>query len=320
MNFKLLFISGCLVSIGLNTSVQAQVLKSSTTTSTTPVSNTNSTIVAPQQEYSSAPAGNNNWRVPKVPSQVSFAQEKVPLDRFEVFERLDRELLTNSYFHTSTFYILKLMPRFFPTIERILKEEGVPEDFKFLCVAESSLQNLRSPAGAEGFWQFLSATAKSYGLEVNEHIDERYNLEKATRAACQYLKEAKNKFGSWTAAAASYNCGMGGYSNFANYQGSRYYYDLLLPEETNRYLFRIIALKLILENPKLYGFNIESSDTYKPYKTKKITVTSTISDLSSWAQSQGTSYKLVRLLNPWIRGKELPNKSGKTYYIEIPAI
>lgn len=260
----------------------------------------------------------NNWNVPKVPQSVQFAGEKVPLDRWEVYERLDRELLMNAFYHTSTFYILKLKERYFPVIERILKENGVPEDFKYLCVAESSLQNLKSPAGAEGMWQFLAATARSYGLEVNGDIDERYHLEKATRAACQYLKDAKAKFGSWTAAAASYNCGVGGYSNFSSYQGSSYYYDLLLPEETNRYVFRIIALKLILENPVHYGFNLGGSDAYKPFRTKKIKVEQTISNLASWAAQQGSSYKMVRLVNPWITGKTLPNKSGKTYYIEIP--
>lgn len=260
----------------------------------------------------------NRWMVPQVPSSASFAGEKVPLDRWEVFERLDRELLTNSYFHTSTFYILKLQTRYFPIIEKILKENGVPEDFKYLCVAESSLQNLRSPAGAEGMWQFLAATARSYGLEVNDDIDERYNLEKATRAACQYLKEAKAKFGSWTAAAASYNCGMGGYNNFSTYQGSKYYYDLHLPEETNRYIFRIIALKLIMESPVLYGFNIADADRYQPIKSKKVTVTTTISDLAQWAKAQGSSYKMIRLANPWIKGKTVPNRSGKTYHIEVP--
>lgn len=260
----------------------------------------------------------NNWKVPNVPKSVTFAGEKVPLDRWEVNERLDRELLTNSFMHTSTFYILKLKTRYFPTIERILKEQGVPEDFKYLCVAESSLQNLRSPAGAEGMWQFLAATARSYGLEVNDNVDERYNLEKATVAACKYLKEAKAKFGTWTAAAASYNCGMGGYNGYATYQGSKNYYDLLLPEETNRYIFRIIALKLILESPKQYGFNILPAQKYKPFNTKKVTVTSTISDLNAWAKSQGSSYKLVRLVNPWIKGKTIPNASGKSYVVEVP--
>lgn len=263
------------------------------------------------------PAG-NRWVLPKVPSNVSFAGERVPLDRWEVYERLDREILTNSYFHTSTFYILKLQTRYFPIIEKILKENGVPDDFKYLCVAESSLQNLRSPAGAEGMWQFLAATARSYGLEVNSAIDERYHLEKATRAACRYLKDAKAKFGSWTAAAASYNCGMGGYNNFSSYQGSKYYYDLHLPEETNRYIFRILALKLIMENPSHYGFNIAEEDRYKPFKTKKVAVNTTISDLAKWAEAQGSSYKMVRLVNPWITGKTVPNKSRKTYYIEVP--
>lgn len=259
------------------------------------------------------------WKLPKVPTQVSFAGEKVPLERWEVYERLDRELFTNTFYHTSTYYILKLQGRYFPLIERILKEEGVPDDFKYLCVAESGLQNVKSPAGAEGMWQFLATTAKNYGLEVNDDIDERYHLEKTTRAACKYLKEAKAKFGTWTAAAASYNCGTGGYSNFSNYQGSNYYYDLLLPEETSRYIFRILALKLILESPQQYGFYLTETERYKPVPTKKIKVSAPIPNLAEWAAGQGTTYKMVRILNPWIRGKSVPNKSGKTYYIEIPA-
>lgn len=315
-----IILSLSLPSVFYSFTMNAQVLNNQRTTDTknNQTTTTSTTSTVPPSTFVQ-PASSNNWRVPKVPQKVSFAGENVPLERFEVYERLDRELLVNSFYHTSTSYILKLMPRYFPTIERILKEEGVPEDFKFLCVAESSLQNLRSPAGAEGFWQFLSATAKGYGLEVNAFIDERYHLEKATRAACKYLKEAKSKFGTWTAAAASYNCGMGGYNGYASYQGSSNYYDLLLPEETNRYIFRIIALKLVLSNPKAYGFNLDSSDTYQPYKTRTVAVNTPITNLSSWAQSQGTSYKMVRLLNPWIRGKEIPNKSGKTYYIEIPA-
>lgn len=302
--YKYILSAGVIAQLGLST-LSAQVLQNqqSSSSSTSTFSNTTSV---------------NNWQVPRVPSQVSFAGEKVPLNRYEVYERLDRELLTNSFYHTSTFYILKLIPRYFPLIERILKEEGIPEDFKYLCVAESSLQHLKSPAGAEGFWQFLSATGRGYGLEVNEFVDERYHVEKATRAACKYLKEAYAKFGSWTAAAASYNCGMGGYSNYAAYQGTRNYYELLLPEETNRYIFRIIALKLILSQPENYGFKLDPSQTYKPVPTTVVSVNYPITNLSSWAQQQGTSYKMVRLLNPWIRGKEIPNKSGKTYNIEIP--
>lgn len=254
---------------------------------------------------------------PKVPNSLSYAGEAVPLDRFEVRERLDRELLTNCFYHTSTTYILKLKDRHFPTIEKILKQNGIPEDFKYLCVAESALQNLRSPAGAEGYWQFLSATARQYGLEVNNDIDERYDLEKATRAACQYFKDAYNKFGSWTAAAASYNCGMGGYNSYSSYQGYSNYYDLLLPEETNRYVFRILSFKLIMENPAKYGFMLDNEDTYKPIRTKTVAVNGGVSNLASWARSQGTSYKMVRLLNPWIHGKTIPSK-GKTYYVEIP--
>lgn len=282
--------------------------KTITTTTNNPSKTTKKTIVI----------GKNNWYPPSMPKQMALFGEKVPLDRWEVKERLDRELLTNNYMHTSTFYILKLKTRYFPIIERILKEEGVPDDFKYLCVAESSLQNLRSPANAEGMWQFLAATARSYGLVVNDDIDERYHLEKATIAACKYLKEAKQKFGTWTAAAASYNCGMGGYSNFSNYQGTAHYYDLLLPEETNRYIFRIMALKMIMENPKAYGFNLAANETYPPFKTKKVKVDYQINNLAVWALQQGSSYKLIRLVNPWIRGKTVPNKSKKTYYIEVP--
>lgn len=275
----------------------------------------NNTSLAQANESTSK---RNSWAAPQTPKDVKLFGETVPLNRWEVYERLDREILTNSFMHTSTFYILKLKTRYFPIIEKILKENGVPEDFKYLCVAESSLQNLRSPAGAEGLWQFMAATAKGYGLEVNSAIDERHHLEKSTEAACKYLKQAKAKFGSWTAAAASYNCGMGGYNSYASYQGTKYYYDLLLPEETNRYIFRIIALKLILENPKTYGFNINPNQTYPPFKTKKVKVDYTVNDLSQWANKQGSSYKLVRLVNPWIKGKTIPNKSGKTYYVEVP--
>lgn len=254
---------------------------------------------------------------PSLPASMTFAGESVPLNRWEVRERLDRELFTNSFFHTSTTYILKLKDRYFPIIENILRQNGVPEDFKYLCVAESSLQNLTSPAGAKGFWQFLSATGKQYGLEVNNDIDERYHIEKSTQAACRYLKDAYNKFGNWTAAAASYNCGMGGYNSYSSYQGFTNYYELLLPEETNRYVFRIIALKMIMEQPEKYGFQLTDADKYKPVPTKKVTVNGGISDLAQWARSQGTTYKMVRLLNPWILGKSF-SSSGKTYYIEVP--
>lgn len=258
------------------------------------------------------------WQPFPMPKQISFAGERTPLERQEVYEYFDRELQNNYYRHGNLIYILKLSGRMFPTIEKILKEEGVPDDFKYLCVAESSLQNLTSPAGAEGYWQFLKATAIQYGLEVTDEVDERYHLEKSTRAACVYLKQGKNKAGSWTGAAAGYNCGMGGFNSRATYQGSSNYYDLLLPEETNRYVFRILAYKHLMGNAQEIGFVIPNNEFYKPYKTKKVTVTSSITDLSAFAKEHGSTYKLVKMQNPWLKDKKLTIKNGKSYLIEVP--
>src|SRR5690606_37276957 len=258
------------------------------------------------------------WLPPKLPEEIDFAGEKTPLDRWEVRERLDRELLVNSYLHGSTLYVLKLANRIFPVREERLKANGIPEDFKYLCVAESALQNLRSPAGALGYWQFLNTTGKEYGLEISTQVDERYHLEKATDAACRYLKSAYNRFGSWTAAAASYNCGLGGYSRFSSHQGSRDYYDLLLPEETNRYIFRILALKYILENPQRSGFITTEEDVYQPIPTRKVEVTSSIESLVDFARSQGTTYKILKTLNPWLRAHSLTVRPGHSYTILIP--
>lgn len=258
------------------------------------------------------------WQPFPMPKKIAFAGEATPLNRQEVYEYFDRELQNNYYRHGNMIYIMKLSGRVFPTIERILKEEGIPDDFKYLCVAESSLQNLTSPAGAEGYWQFLKATAIQYGLEVNDEVDERYHLEKSTRAASSYLRQGKNKAGSWTGAAAGYNCGMGGFSSRASYQGSSNYYDLLLPEETNRYIFRILAFKHLMANANEVGFVIPKEEMYKPYKTKKVTVTESITDLSSFAKNNGSSYKLVKMINPWLKDKKLTVKPGKSYVIEVP--
>jgi membrane-bound lytic murein transglycosylase D len=258
------------------------------------------------------------WFSTPLPKSISFAGEKVPLDRWEVKERLDRELLVNYYMHGSTLYILKLSTRVFPTIERRLKENGLPDDFKYLCVAESSLQNPTSPAGAVGYWQFMKETATRYGLEVNEEIDERYNLEKSTDAACKYLKDAYAKFGNWTAAAASYNCGMGGFSNQSTFQMSGSYYDLLLPEETNRYVFRIIALKHLLGNATKFGYIVPPEDAYQPVPSRAVTLTESIPNLAQYAMDQGTNYKMLKLLNPWLRDRKLTIKPGKSYTIQMP--
>lgn len=258
------------------------------------------------------------WYAPKTPEKISFAGEAVPLNRWDVKERLDRELLINYYMHGSTIYILKLTARTMPTIERILKEQGIPDDFKYLAVAESALYNQVSKAGAVGYWQFLKATGTQYGLEITDDVDERYDLEKSTLAACKYLRAAYEKLGTWTAAAASYNCGMGGYNNFSSYQGSTNYYDILLPEETNRYIFRILALKYLLGNAERIGFMVGLDDMYKPIKKKQVAVTNSIDDLTSFANQNGTTYKKLKLTNEWLRGRKLTAKPGKTYNINIP--
>ena len=258
------------------------------------------------------------WKVPKVPASMTFAGENVPLDRREIRESFDRELLYNYYQQQNILYILKLANRYFPMIEERLKDNGVPEDFKYLCVAESNIQNLTSKAGAKGFWQFMPETAPSYSLEVSEDVDERYDPRKSTDAACVYLKEAYRKFGSWTAAAASYNCGMGGYNSQASFQGTRNYYDLMLPEETNRYIFRILTFKHLMGNAQQMGYQPDKEDLYAPVETKRIAVSNDIPDLAVFARANGTNYKMLKLLNPWLRTKKLNAKNGKTYYIDVP--
>ncbi|PSK92746.1 lytic transglycosylase domain-containing protein [Taibaiella chishuiensis] len=259
------------------------------------------------------------WYPVSLPRNMSFAGEKVPLDRWEIRERLDRELLMNYYMHGSTLYILKLSSRVFPAIEKQLKENGLPDDFKYLCVAESSLQNPTSPAGAVGYWQFMRETGTRYGLEITDEIDERYHLEKSTNAACRYLKDAYGKFGNWTAAAASYNCGMGGFSNQSTFQMAGNYYDLLLPEETNRYVFRILALKQLISNAPKYGFVVPESDGYQPVPTRSMTITQSVANLAQFAIDQGTTYKMLKILNPWLRDRKLTVKEGKSYTIQLPA-
>lgn len=260
----------------------------------------------------------SKWYTPPTPTQMSFAGEKVPLNDWEIKKRLDREVLFNYYMHGSTMYIMKLAATTMPTIERILKEEGVPDDFKYLAVAESALYNQISKAGAVGYWQFLKATGTQFGLEISDEVDERYDLEKSTRAACKYLIAAKNKLGSWTAAAASYNCGMGGYNNHATFQGSMNYYDLLLPEETNRYVFRILAFKYLLGNANQLGYMVGLDDTYKPVKQKRIRVTESIPNLATFAAEQGTNYKKLKIMNQWLRDRKLSVSKGKSYELIIP--
>jgi membrane-bound lytic murein transglycosylase D len=252
------------------------------------------------------------------PITTDFAGETAPLHIVDVRERLDRELLINANLHSTTTLILKRANRAFPVIEPILQKYGIPDDFKYLAVIESGLVNATSSAGARGVWQFMEPTAKERGMEVNEYVDERYHLEKSTEAACKYLLSAKAKFGSWTTAAASYNGGMTGVNKRIEEQQVSNYYDLALTEETSRYVFRILALKEIMKNPGKYGFNIYPTDLYSPIPTKKIEVDSTITDLASFAKTQGINYKILKIHNPWLRDKKLVNPTKKKYEIEIP--
>jgi hypothetical protein len=275
---------------------------------------------------SSANTNNKNelkvyeWRPPALPQQLSFAGESVPLDRWDVKERLDRELLYNSYNQANIIYMIKLSNRYFPIISERLKAAGVPDDFKYLCIAESNLiAGAVSSSGAVGFWQFMNGTAPGYGLEANSLVDERMDIVKSTDAACKYLKSAYTKFGTWTAAAASYNCGQGGYNGQATFQQTRNYYDLHLPEETNRYIFRILAFKHILENADALGFKVERTDLYTEIPYQSITVTTSIPNLAQWAIDRGTTYKILKLMNPWIKGRSLSAGGSKSYVIKVPA-
>jgi membrane-bound lytic murein transglycosylase D len=252
------------------------------------------------------------------PASIDFAGENTPLNVSDVKERFERELLINANLDATTLLIIKRANRAFPIIEPILKINNIPDDFKYLAVIESGLVNAVSPAGAKGVWQFMPETAKEKGLEVNEIVDERYHLEKSTEAACKYLLDAKRKFGSWTLAAASYNGGMTGVNKQIEIQKVTSYYDLLLNEETSRYVFRILALKEIMKNPKLYGFEIESKELYKNIPTRKLEIDSTITDLASFAIGQGINYKILKIHNPWLRDKKLLNLSKKKYFLEIP--
>ncbi len=261
----------------------------------------------------------NDYRVYAlpVPDSLYLVNERVPVEQKDVKERIDRELLVNTYWQSNGLLLIKRKNKYFPVIEPILARNGVPDDFKYLAVAESGLQNITSPAGAKGFWQIMKSTAKEYGLEVNKEVDERYHLEKATEVACKYLLKAKEKYGSWTLAAASYNAGMNRISTELEKQKVDNYYDLLLNDETSRYVPRIIALKHILENPKDFGFVFSEEDLYTPYEYYEVAVDSSITDLADFAQKMNITYKELKLLNPWLRSDQLTNKSKKTYFIKI---
>jgi hypothetical protein len=255
---------------------------------------------------------------PQLLAEVNLAGEPVPLHDYEVRERLEREILENTFRHAKTLLIMKRAGRYFPIIESILKEEGVPDDFKYLCVIESELSNVVSPAGAAGFWQFMKTTAVESGLEVSDEVDERYHLEKATRAACGYLKEARKRFGSWTNAAASYNMGMAGFDSKQKEQKQHSYYNLYLNQETSRYVFRILALKYIMKYPSYFNFNVDDRMLFPPVPLKKVEVDSTVESWVDFALQQGISYKLLLEANPWIRKPYLKNLKRKKYTVLIP--
>ncbi len=253
-----------------------------------------------------------------VPENLEFAGEAMPLENPDILERMDRELLVNTYWQSNGLLMFKRANKYFPIIEPILEKYNIPEDFKYLAVIESGLQNVTSPAGARGIWQIMKATGRENGLEINTNVDERYNLELATEVACKYLLRAKERFGTWTLAAASYNAGMAGISKRLNDQGVDGYYDLLLGEETGRYIFRIVALKEILNNPNNYGFNFRYKDLYRPIPTYKVEVDTVVTDFVQFAGRFGINYKILKLHNPWLREKHLNNKSRKKYFIDIP--
>ena len=253
-----------------------------------------------------------------LPEEMTFAGETVPLEIPDVRERLDRELHINTYWHSSTIFLIKRANRWIPQIEQILKENGIPEDFKYLTAIESGFDNVVSPKNAVGFWQILSTSGKENGLEINKYVDERYDPIKSTEAACKYLKKAYEKFGSWTSAAASYNRGMRGLQNAMDDQEIDSYYDLLLNEETSRYVFRILAAKEIIEHPEKYGFEINQDHLYGPENIRLVEVDEDIDDLVSFAKEQGINYKLLKRHNPWLRRDQLKVQSNKTYHIAIP--
>ena len=253
-----------------------------------------------------------------IPKKVSFAGEEIILDEDDLIERMDKEFLVNTYWQSNTILLIKKSNKYFPQIEKILIEEGVPTDFKYLALIESGLDNVTSPRGAKGFWQIMKTTGKEYGLEINSNVDERYNLNLSTRLACKYLKKAKDKFGTWTLAAAAYNRGINGVQNEITKQNQTRYGNILFGEETKRYVFRIIALKNIVESPESFGFFIKEEQMYKPTKYEELKVDIPIYNISDFSKKLGLSYKNFKIHNPWLLENHLNNKSKKVYTILIP--
>ena len=251
--------------------------------------------------------------------EFAFAEEPIPAGNFDALERLDRELVTNSYLHAAILLSIKTANRYFPIIEPILKENGIPEDFKYLAVAESNLRMATSSAGAKGVWQFMEAAGEAYGLEVNDQVDERYHIEKSTQAACKFILHLKNKFGSWTLAAAAYNMGENGVARRMTEQHAENYYDLNLNEETSRYVFRIIAIKEIMKDPEHFGYYVAEDQLYPEMNDYySVPIDGPVPSLADLAEQHGTSYRLLKVYNPWLVGSSITNKAGKRYEIRIP--
>jgi len=255
---------------------------------------------------------------PEMPNYLEFAGEKIPTENFEVYERMEREFLSNTYWHSATILAIKRANRWFPLIEPILKKNNIPDDFKYLAVAESNLENVVSPAGATGFWQFMKPAGEKYGLEINSLVDERYDVEKSAEAACKYLRDSYDMFGSWIVAAASYNMGQDGVKNQRERQKVKNYFNLVLNSETSRFVARIVSLKYILQNPEKYGFDIKSEDKYKPIEYSEVTLDSSVADLADYAKRLGINYFILKMYNPWLRDNYLSNKTKTAYTIKLP--
>ncbi|TVZ55126.1 transglycosylase-like protein with SLT domain [Lutibacter sp. Hel_I_33_5] len=254
----------------------------------------------------------------KLPNNLNLAGERVPIERENIRERMDRELLVNTYWQSNGLLLLKRANKYFPILEPLLRKYGLPDDFKYLAMAESGFTDETSSAGAAGMWHFMKGTGREYGLEINKNVDERYHIEKATKVAARYLKRSKKRFGTWTLAAAAYNAGNAGVARRLKAQKVSSYYDVLLHKETERYVFRIVALKEIISNPEKYGFVYDKEDLYTLPETYTIEIDSAITNIASFAKKFGTNYKQLKIHNPWLRENKLNNKSRKLYDIKIP--
>ena len=254
-----------------------------------------------------------------LPEQLDFAGESLALNMMEVKEKLDREILVNTYWQSNNLLMLKRSSKYFPIIEPILSRNSIPNDFKYLALIESGLQNVVSPAGAAGYWQIMKSTGRENGLEINNEIDERYHIEKSTQVACDYLNEAYERFGNWTLAAASYNMGMAGTARRLSEQGVESYYGLLLNSETARYVYRIAAVKHIHENLEDFGYVYHQDQGYSFPEMDTISVNTTVPDWISWAKTQGITYNTLRNYNPWIQSQQLSNSTNKAYHIWVPS-